>query len=217
MTPDQIAEMTPSQLAPIVGALLSGLERVKLTPEQKAALEAALLDANNRPVVVGDAGDLTAEQLASLLGGGGLAVASLSVGDLGLTLNAGNGPTTLTLDVGGTVAVLSFDEFGVNISRTGALAVTVGLGGGVGADPVKVAEAILYSVGLLIDAGDFGGAVPFMRFKGPGRTLPVDHFNPGAPGAEYALLGARGVIFESKGPISLVVGGGVADGLTVDP
>ncbi|MCA9544049.1 MAG: hypothetical protein KC613_06645 [Myxococcales bacterium] len=132
LTPDQIAEMNPSDLAPIIGALLSQLERVKLSDDQKAALDAAgAVDANNRPLILGDAGDLTAAQLAAVLAGGG------DPGLVGEFQWAGIGVgvgTQATIEVDGTTyATLAFSLVdGTTTARTGDKAATVDVGGGNG-------------------------------------------------------------------------------------
>lgn len=142
----------------------------------------------------------------------GMNAAELAIGDLGLTL--GVGAQTLTVEVGGESAVLTFVEAGIDISRTGLRTADIGLGGGLIANAAKLADAIIYALNLLIDAKDFASP-PALRLKGPGHTVAMDYFHPGVPAANYALKGAPGLVIEAKSPLTVTVGAGVTDGLTV--
>lgn len=156
MTPDQIAEMNPSALAPVMGALLSGLERVKLDADQKAALDAAAaLDADNRPLILGDAGDLSEAQLAAVLAGGDSDPGQ--VGEFqwaGGSMMGGGEQATIVVDAV-AYATLTFSNVGGgNTARSGAAAATVDVGGGAGNDKATFFRELKKALDALVAAGD---------------------------------------------------------------
>lgn len=149
--------------------------------------------------------DDVAANAAAIAAAGGVSVATLTIAAGGMTLDAGD--KTLTISVGDDSAVITFDDIGVAISRSGALAVTAGMGGGLVADPASIAQVIWYAIALMIDGSDFT-VKPVVSFQ----SLAQDDFSPGNPLAAYTKLSVM-----AGADVSFTIGAGITAGLTVDP
>lgn len=138
--------------------------------------------------------------------------ASATIGATGITL-AGGATDTLSLTIGDQVAVLTFVN-GAGFARTAALAATVDVSGGLGADRRKLIQGIGYALSLL--AGDLDSPAAVVG-KQPISLMVSGALNATpTPAADTYIGGGDGFAVYADAPVSIAIGAGVTAGLTID-